>query len=205
MPVLARPMIKAYAWIEDPRLLRLVGGVAEHYWIANADIPDLLQETRIALWETGSEAAVGAVWVLQVARHKAVDLLWRTLRARSRDDTFTVLAAGNLGDPEIKHLLKVRVAGLPPRLREFYDLHYTQAWSDREIAARLGMCRASAQWLDHCCRRDIIGPRAPAQSCPNPSEAFQARGGTNPASGQRPSRGKGASVTFPTALPDNDR
>jgi len=117
-----------------------------------------------------------------IARHKAVDLLRRTLRARSRDHTFTVLAAGNLADPEIEHLLKVRIAGLPPRLREFYDLHYTQAWSEREIAARLGMCRASVQWLDHCCRRDIIGPRVPAQSCPNPSEAFRAGGGTNPAS-----------------------
>jgi len=52
-------------------------------------------------------------------------------------------------------LLHARVAELPARLREFYDLRYVQGWSERELVARLGLCRASVRWLDYTCRRAI--------------------------------------------------
>jgi RNA polymerase sigma factor (sigma-70 family) len=156
MPAVHRPPTSAEVWIDSPALVALLIRVAAHHRIGSADLDDLAQETRIALWEAGNEV-VGAAWVLQVASNKAVDLIRRRARAVARDQTFSTLNKGRPSEPEITLLLHARVAALPPQIREFYELHYVQGWSEREIAAQLGKCRASIRWLDHRCRQSIIG------------------------------------------------
>jgi RNA polymerase sigma-70 factor (ECF subfamily) len=144
--------------MESSAVPRLVEHVAYHYAIAGADLEDLIQETRIALWEAGTKV-VRVSWVLRVARNKAIDLVRRTKRIRAREQSYGRLRTVSGPEPDVEHLLRARVALLPRRLRKFYELHYVEGWSEREIAARLGICRASVRWLDHCCRRTIqAGP-----------------------------------------------
>lgn len=147
----------AEAWMTSRALPGLVARVAGAYGIDEVDFEDLLQETRIALWERGAED-LGAAWVLQVARHKAVDLVRHRIRARARDRTYALLADGRNAESEFEPLLHALVAQLPIRLRQFYDLRYVQGWSERDIATHLGKCRASVRWLDRTCRRAIVGP-----------------------------------------------
>ena len=136
--------------------------VVSHYQISREDAEDLLQEIRIALWEAGQEL-VGAAWVARVASHKAVDLVRRRVRARAHLRTYMALQEGRRPEPEVGLLLQARVAELPARLREFYDLRYVQGWSERELAVRLGLCRASVRWLDCTCRRAIYAPPSPSR------------------------------------------
>ena len=147
----------AEEWLESPYLHRAAVRVAHQYGLAANDVADLLQELRIALWEAGPEVRVGAAWVFRVASHKAVDLLRRTLQSRRRERAFAHMAAPAEHDQELDHLLRARVDRLPARLREFYELHYLQGRSEREIAQRLGLCRSSVRWLDRSCRRSVAG------------------------------------------------
>ena len=147
----------ARAWIDSPALPRLVKRVATQHWILDGDFQDLLQETRIALWRFGTESNVSTAWVSRVATNKAVDLVRRTKRARARERAYAGLARKAGREPDIELLLHARVAEFPARLRRFYDLHYGEGWSERELATRLGMCRASIRWLDKSCRRAITG------------------------------------------------
>ena len=142
-------------WLDSPYLARAAARVAQQYNIGQDDVQDLLQELRIALWEIGPEVSVGAAWIFHVASHKAVDFLRRQARTRNRDRSFADGRDCPTHDLELDHLLHVRVAQLPAPLREFYDLHYRQGLSEREIARRLGLCRASVRWLDQRCRRRI--------------------------------------------------
>lgn len=144
-------------WLGSPALPRFVTRAARQYGLSAQDIPDLLQETRIALWEAGSTAKVSAAWVMRVASNKSVDLLRRTSRAGARERAFTETCAGRASDFDLERLLGARVARLPPRLRRFYDLRYRQGRSERDVAARLQVCRASVRWLDHRCRTLLIG------------------------------------------------
>jgi len=152
-----RGLMCARVWIDSPALPRLVARVAAECWISDSDLPDLLQETRIALWQAGNEKTVSTAWVLRVAMNKAIDLVRRTTRARAREHAYACRARGGEREPDIERLLHSRVAEISPRLRDFYDLHYVQGWSERELATRLGMCRASIRWLDKSCRRAIAG------------------------------------------------
>ena len=40
-----------------------------------------------------------------------------------------------------------QVAHLPKNLRAFCDLRYAEGMTEREIAGRMGLCRASVRWL----------------------------------------------------------
>ncbi len=80
-------------WLESPYLGRVAARVAHEYGLGTDDLPDLLQELRIALWKQGLEQRVGAAWVVRVTRHKAVDLLRQRMRTRRRDGVFTTIAA----------------------------------------------------------------------------------------------------------------
>jgi RNA polymerase sigma factor (sigma-70 family) len=142
-----------------------VARVSARYGLATADVPDLLQETRIALWEAGPAAAVGAAWIIKVATNKAVDLLRRTSRVRAIDYAFAARQIEAGGDIELERLLHARIAALPARLRAFHNLHYTEGWSEREIARAWGLCRASVRWLDHQFRGVLIedAPAAPVR------------------------------------------
>jgi RNA polymerase sigma factor (sigma-70 family) len=141
-------------WLESPCLARVAARVAYQYGIGTGDLPDLLQEIRIAIWEA-VPVCVSAAWVYRVASHKAVDILRQRTRTRGRYRAAVETAAGPGHHQELDHLLHAKVDTLPPRLRQFYDLHYRQGLSEREIARRLGMCRASVRWLDHCCRQSV--------------------------------------------------
>jgi|SRR6266542_941310 len=151
-------------WLASPYLDRLVARVAGHHGLPAAELPDLIQETRIALWRAGLELPVSAALVVSIARNKAVDLVRNQARRRARHRAARVLAATPEVDAELHHLLSLRVAALPQRLREFYDLHYKQALSEREIAQAWGLCRASVRWLDHRCRDRLLGAREPSAS-----------------------------------------
>ena len=144
-------------WLETGYLTRLAGRVALQYGLGAEDSADLLQEVRIALWEQGLATRVSAAWVFRVASCKAVDLLRRQARERRRERSFASSAPCVAHDPEFDHLLRAQAAVLPAKLRKFYDLHYVQGWSEREIAAAMGLCRASVRWLDRCCRRHLAG------------------------------------------------
>ena len=113
--------VTAETWITAPTLPALVARAVSHYRINQEDGEDLLQETRIALWEAGQEV-VGAAWVAQVASHKAVDLVRRLVRARAHIRAYAALPEGRRPEPEVGLLLHARVATLPSRIREFYDL-----------------------------------------------------------------------------------
>jgi RNA polymerase sigma factor (sigma-70 family) len=130
--------------------------VCARYGLPTADLPDLLQETRIALWEAGPTATVSAAWVIRVATNKAVDHLRRTSRVRAIDRAFADRRVDPAGNLELERLLHARVTELPERLHAFYSLHYTEGWSEREIARAWGLCRASVRWLDHQCRSVLV-------------------------------------------------
>jgi RNA polymerase sigma factor (sigma-70 family) len=147
----------ATAWLEARELGELVGRIAARYHVAPADVPDLLQETRIALWKFGLETQVSSAWIIRTATNKVVDHVRSRLRARVREQTYARLEAGGSRDPDLEHLLRTQVASLPLRQREFYELHYIWGLSEREAARELGICRASARWLDRCCLRAIAG------------------------------------------------
>ncbi|HZI67003.1 MAG TPA: sigma-70 family RNA polymerase sigma factor [Thermoanaerobaculia bacterium] len=149
------------AWIDSPALVGLVSRVAAHYGIAAADVPDLVQETRIALWEVGSEAPPSSALMARVATNKAVDLLRNLVRRRTRDRAAALNALGAPENAELRHLLNARVDELPRQLHEFYELRYHQGMSEREIARSLGLCRASVRWLDRRCRRSLLGCDSP--------------------------------------------
>jgi RNA polymerase sigma factor (sigma-70 family) len=146
----------APTWIDSPALRALVARVSARYGLPTADVPDLLQETRIALWEVGPAAAVSAAWVIKVATNKAVDLLRRTSRVRTIDRAFAARQMEATGDLELERLLHARISELPARLRAFHNLHYTEGWSEREIARAWGLCRASVRWLDHQFRSVLV-------------------------------------------------
>jgi RNA polymerase sigma factor (sigma-70 family) len=147
----------ALAWLEAPELGELVAQIATRYHVAPADIQDLVQETRIALWKLGPEAQVSSAWVIRTATNKVVDHVRSRLRARVREKTFAGLALGGSRDPDLEHLLRAHLATLPLGQRQFYELYYVWGMSEREVARELGMCRASVRWLDRCCLRAIAG------------------------------------------------
>jgi RNA polymerase sigma factor (sigma-70 family) len=151
----ARASATTAQWLDSPYLARAAARVAHQHGLGREDVQDLLQEIRIALWELGPEVIVGAAWVFQVAGHKAVDLVRRQARTRNRDRSWADWSDCSSHDLELDHLLHARVSQLPAPLRDFYDLRYRQGLSEREIARRLGLCRASVRWLDQRCRRRI--------------------------------------------------
>jgi RNA polymerase sigma factor (sigma-70 family) len=145
------------SWIDSPALVRLVSRVAARYGIEASDLPDLVQETRIALWEAGCDGPPSTSLTVRVATNKAVDLVRSRVRRRIRDRAAAASSFENSRDPELRHLLNARVDELPRRLHEFYELRYHEGLSEREIARRLRLCRASVRWLDRCCRRSLQG------------------------------------------------
>jgi len=119
------------------------------------ELQDLLQETRIALWRIGLNAPVKAALVVHIANNRAADLVRSIVRRRARENTASMTSASPRADTELQHLLNVNVDLLSPRLHEFYDLHYRQGFSERDIARRWGLSRSSIQWLNHRCRRAL--------------------------------------------------
>lgn len=136
-------------WLASPVLDRLVARLASQYGLTRDDLPDLVQETRIALWEVGLDVRVSAAFVVRIARNKAIDLIRSRSRRRARERMAALVTLPRQVDAELHSLLNVQVDALPFRLRRFYELHYRQGLSEREIARSFGICRASVRWLDH--------------------------------------------------------
>lgn len=154
-------LVTAGDWLESPVLPRIVTRIAGQYWLREEDVPDLLQETLIALWKLGTSTEINAAWIVRVVSNKAVDIVRRATRARACAQALAQTSLRTSPEPDLEHLLHARVAKLPIRLREFYRFRYTEGLSEREVAARLGLCRGSVRWLDRCCRTRIVGRRLP--------------------------------------------
>ncbi|MEP6767566.1 MAG: sigma-70 family RNA polymerase sigma factor [Acidobacteriota bacterium] len=152
---------RAADWIQSSYLAGVAARVARSKGLTPEDVPDLLQEVRIALWRAGPETRIGPAWLFHVANHKAIDFLRRRVRTREIEREFMTAADQRGGDSELGHLLHAQASRLPAPLSEFYELHYGQGFSEREIAARLGMCRQSVRWLDRRCRLGIAGRARP--------------------------------------------
>lgn len=150
-------MVAASEWLESPYLGRVAARAARQHGLQEDDLPELLQDLRIAVWQAGDRAPVTAAWIFGVASHKAVDMVRLKTRAHRNDQDLAAISSRSGRDLELDHLLRARVDSLPERLRQFYDLHYAQGLSEREIARSLGVCRASVRWLDKCCRRFVAG------------------------------------------------
>lgn len=165
---LERPSIKPTVgvWLESHNLRSIASYVASHYGLSPQDLPDLLQELRIALWKAGLDTRVNATWVFRTASHKAVDFLkWRTRVADERTFWKATVARPVSGDPELWCLLRACAARLPPRLREFFFLRYEKGLSEREIARRLGLCRNSVRWMDRRCLQIMKGGLGSSGRC----------------------------------------
>lgn len=146
--------LTAREWLESPRLNAIASYVAARHTLLQADLPDLLQEIRIALWKAGLDQPINTVWLFRTGRNKAVDMK----RRKHEHDEFAVSVDPERGsDPEILHLLRARTAELPPALRRYYELRYRQGLSERSIANRLGVDRASVRWMNVKCQRFIGG------------------------------------------------
>jgi DNA-directed RNA polymerase specialized sigma24 family protein len=140
-------------WLESPFLEQAAAQAARQYGLADDSLPDLVQEVRIALWEAGLDVHVGAACVRCVARNKAVDLVRVRLRSRAHDKALAAVLARAGPNLELEHLLRAKASTLPSKLLEIFNLHYRQGFSEREIARRLGISRASVRCLDRRCRR----------------------------------------------------
>jgi RNA polymerase sigma factor (sigma-70 family) len=147
-------------WLESPYLRRVAVRVAQQYGLPQADIPDLLQELRIALWKAGPDRGVNATWVFHTASHKAMDLLSER-RARRLDSGvgFAESHRPTRWDPELRHLLRARVAGLPVRLQLFFTLRYRKGLTESEVAESLGIGRGAVRSMNVKCLQMIKGRR----------------------------------------------
>lgn len=144
--------ISCEGWMDSAELADIVSGVAFRIGVLTQDVPDLLQEVRIALWRLSPETLINRVWVAHTAAHKAVDWLRATAKRRAREEIFAFSFAGPVRSPDVPLLLNSRAAHLPSPLRGFYVLHYVLGLSEREISLRLGICRASVRWMDRRCK-----------------------------------------------------
>jgi DNA-directed RNA polymerase specialized sigma24 family protein len=186
MAVRAEPSDKAHLgektttdWQQSAYLPRIVGLIAKQCGVPAADIPDVLQEVRLAIWRIGPTTWIEPRWIAQTARHKAVDSLRRLIRTRDLDRLAGATPQVTLVSAELHHLLCVAVSLLPPELQDFYEVRYKQGCSEREIATRWGICRASVRWLDKICRRRLSGllgsSLGPLRIEPSKKDVAQAR------------------------------
>jgi len=131
-------------WLESPLLPRIAKRVACQYGIPVGEIDDLVQEVRIALWRARPQLKIKPRWIFVTAGHKAVDIL----RRRRLLGGEMALVRGTPGKAEeLSCLARAQVAQLPKNLRLFCDLRYVEGLTEREIAGRMGLCRASVRWL----------------------------------------------------------
>ena len=138
-------------WLESPRLIAIARHVASRKALSPDDLPDLLQEIRIALWKAGMDQSVNATWIFHTAEHKAIDLWRQSLSHAIAVGSRTPDPACRAGDPELVHIVRARAASLSGSLRDFYDLRYEQGLSERVIAERMQVSRSSVRWMERRC------------------------------------------------------
>ena len=149
----------ANEWLESPYTERLVRRIGYSRGLLWQDLPDLVQEVRLALCQTGPDRTISAAWMNRTASNKAVDFLRRRRRVWNEERDFAdCLSVAPAADPELAHLLAARVTLLPSFLRRFFYLRYELGLSERDVARRLRLCRSSTRWLERRCRRAIRRP-----------------------------------------------
>jgi RNA polymerase sigma factor (sigma-70 family) len=144
-------------WLESPYVAHVAARAAYRCGLSAADVPDVLQELRIALWKAGPDLLVNAAWVSQTANHKAQDILRQIRRAAAKTPKWSEDRCPAGHDPELLHLLRARVDLLPKKLRKFYRLRFLEGMSEREISARMGLCRSSVRRLERRCLKRVAG------------------------------------------------
>jgi RNA polymerase sigma factor (sigma-70 family) len=147
----------AREWLESTRLPPIARRVASGHALSPDELPDLLQEIRIALWQAGMEHPINATWVFRTASHKAIDLRREKLTHPDNLELTEDLARESL-DQELVNLLRARAAGLSQSLREFYELRYEEGLSQRVIGKRMGLCRSSIRLLERRCLAAMGAP-----------------------------------------------
>ena len=148
-------------WLNSPILSDLVERICGFSGITSpADVDDLVQEVRIALWQKGLQNAVSMAWISRVASNKVIDLIRRRSRRRAMIAALRLDAKRKVrADPELACLLHASVSSFPAYLRRFYQLHYALALSERQIGKRLGILRGSVRALDRSCRKRLRNAR----------------------------------------------
>lgn len=149
-------------WLGSPYLAEAVERIAGFRGITSpADIDDLVQEVRIALWQKGLHQAVSAAWIGCVASNKVVDMIRRRSRRRRAARLLSEELAQIRRDPELECLLHVGVESLPSDLRRFFELRYLMALSERQLVKKLGISRANVRALSRSCERSLRRLRPP--------------------------------------------
>jgi RNA polymerase sigma factor (sigma-70 family) len=184
-------------WLESPYVGRVASRVGYQYGLLSHEVPDLLQELRLALWKAGLSLSVSPAWLFQTASHKAIDLLKaRRRRAEVALEPHTLPASASAVDLTLSCLLRSQADRLPGDLRRFYALRYEQGLSQREVAQRLGMCRGAVRTLDRRCLRRIgalhrgdPGPGTSGATRPEPPRRTRTRRAPGVTSGPAEKRG----------------
>lgn len=152
------PPSNAREWLESARLPSIARRVASGHALSRGDLPDLLQEIRIALWQAGMDHPINATWLFRTASHKAIDFRRKKLTHPDALELTEDLVQKSL-DPELVNLLRARAAGLSQSLREFYALRYEEGLSQRVVGKRMGLCRSSIRLLERRCLVAMGAPR----------------------------------------------
>src|SRR5262245_44902674 len=119
-------------WITSPYLGRVAIRVARQYGVPSQDVPDLVQELRLALWKASPDLSVSAGWIFQTARHKAIDCIKRRRRrAEVGLEGLALTAPDSEPDLALRCLLRSEASRLPDALRRFYTLRYEEGRSQR--------------------------------------------------------------------------
>jgi RNA polymerase sigma-70 factor (ECF subfamily) len=125
------------------------------------DAEDLVQDTFLKVWRTGSafNPVRGSLdtWMLLVARSIAIDLLRRrTLEARKLSSQAKASEASDEGGPEwhaeVRDLFQrasVAMARLPQRQRAVLELTYLGQRSTKEVAELMGIPRGTVKSRAH--------------------------------------------------------
>ena len=56
-------------WLESPRLIAVARCVGYRLALSPDDLPDLLQEVRLAIWNAGMDQPINSTWVFHTTRH----------------------------------------------------------------------------------------------------------------------------------------
>ncbi|MDQ6893996.1 MAG: sigma-70 family RNA polymerase sigma factor [Acidobacteriota bacterium] len=156
--VIAMP---AQYWPESTLLPRIVARAVFAFRLGREDAADLLQDVRVAVLDESPVEILSAGWIFLVAHNKAVDIL----RARYRERAIAegLPSDASYFEEEIVCLVRAQVSLLPAEQREFYELRYRRGMTEREVAERLGICRASVRYRDRLVRRTLgesVAPKA---------------------------------------------
>jgi RNA polymerase sigma factor (sigma-70 family) len=145
----------AEEWLAAPELKPLVTRIVRSHGLASQDADDVLQETLISLLRSGSDVRVSRAWICAVATRRSVDSGRRRARRSERNQAY-VRGRSSSETRELRYLLYARAAELSPRERMFFELRHRQGMTEREIAAELGISRASVRRVDSLCRRSLM-------------------------------------------------